>query len=353
MSYRSLSYFRRALAIAFLVVLAIGVPSVWAQGGAQGMVALTVMDSSGGVIPGASLELIDLSTNDTRKTTTRENGTYVFVNLNIGKYKVKVEHQGFSAQAIDPVVVHAALTTDLTVTLKVGMQTEVMEVHGGAVAPLETTSNVIGTVVDMKQIEDLPLIGRDLTNMARITAGYAGDAGGEGSWNGQPLLSQGSNVDGTMGSASRMKMFGNMEPAVAPRIEAIAEMTVQTDQLDLDQGFGESVSQANFVTRRGTNAFHGRVFDNFHNDGLNANRWIDDFTHQRKAKSIYNRLWRSDRRLHHQEQAVLFRQLRRARCSGRWHRQSIFRYAGHAERNLQIHGYDRHTANREPAEYRP
>jgi hypothetical protein len=246
------------------------------------------MDSSGGVIPGASLELVDLSTNDTRKATTRENGTYVFVNLNIGNYKLKVEHQGFSAEAIDPVVVHAALTTDLSVTLKVGAQTEVVEVHGGAIALLETSSNAIGTVVDMKQIEDLPLIGRDLTRMATLTPGYAGDVGGAGSWNGQPLLSQGSNIDGTIGNASRMKMFGNIEPAVAPRIEAISEMTVQTDQLDLDQGFGESVMQANFVTRRGTNAFHGRVFDNFHNAGLNANSWVNDINQVRKAKSIYN-----------------------------------------------------------------
>jgi hypothetical protein len=262
--------------------------SAWAQSGSQGTIAVTVMDSSGGVVHGAALELVDLSTNDTRKATTHENGAYVFVNLNIGNYKLTVEHQGFSAQAIEPVVVHAALTTDVTVTLKVGVQTEVVEVRANAMVPMETTSNAIGTVVDMKQIEDLPLIGRNLTQMATLTPGYTGDNGGAGSWNGQPLLSQGSNIDGTMGSASRMKMFGNIAPAVAPRIEAISEMTVQTDQLDLDQGFGESVMQANFVTRRGTNQFHGRVFDNFHNSGLNANSWRNDATGQSKAKSIFN-----------------------------------------------------------------
>ncbi len=82
-----------------------------------------------------------------------------------------------------------------------------------------------------------------------------------------------------------MKIFGNAEPAVAPRIEGISEMTVQTDQLDLDQGFGQALMQSNFVMRRGTNAFHGRAFNNFRNDGLNANSWANDATGQRKGQA--------------------------------------------------------------------
>src|SRR5207237_2792866 len=64
--------------------------------------------------------------------------------------------------------------------------------------------------------------------------------------------------------------------AVSPRLESIAEMTVQTDQLDMNQGFGQASMQINFVTRRGTNGFHGRVFDDFRNAALNANSWTND-----------------------------------------------------------------------------
>src|SRR5437763_12374176 len=73
-----------------------------------------------------------------------------------------------------------------------------------------------------------------------------------------------------------MKFGGNSEPAVTPRLESIEEMTVQTEQLDMNQGFGQASMQINFVTRRGSNAFHGRVFDDFRNAALNANSWFND-----------------------------------------------------------------------------
>jgi hypothetical protein len=258
-----------------------------AQSGSQGTISVSVVDATGGVVPGTTLSLVDLSTNDTRTAATHENGTYTFVNLSVGSYKLTAEHGGYSKAVLDQVAVHAALTTDLTVTLNVGAQAETVTVNASATTSLDVTTNSIGTVVDMKQIEDLPMTGRDLTQFATNTPGYAG-ANGTGEWNGQPLFSQGTNIDGTLGSSSRMKIFGNAAPAVQPRVEDIEEMTVQTDQLDLDQGFGQAVTQSNFVTRRGANQFHGRAFENFHNSGLNANSWSNNAMGQRRAKSIYN-----------------------------------------------------------------
>jgi hypothetical protein len=273
------------LSVVFLVAMSMGTGR--AQSGSQGTIAVTVLDATGGLVPGATLSLVDVSTNDIRVASTHDNGTYTFVNLVIGRYKLKAEHAGYATEEVGQVAVHAALTTDLTVTLKVGAQSETVTVNGGAAQLLEASSNAIGTVVDMKQIEDLPITGRDLAQLATYTPGYAG-ANGTGEWNGQPLISQGTNIDGTIGSSSRMKIFGNAEPAVQPRVENIAEMTVQTDQLDLDQGFGQAVTQSNFVTRRGSNQFHGRVFENFHNNGLNANTWTNNANHRGRAKSIYN-----------------------------------------------------------------
>jgi hypothetical protein len=274
------------LAVAFLS----GV--VWAQAGSQGTVVVVVADQSGGALPDTSLQLIDPSTNDVRVATTKENGAYTFVNLSIGHYRLTASHAGFQTAVVNDVEVHAALTTDVPVTLRVGASTETVTVSATASSLVEASSNVLGTIVDMKQIEDLPITGRDLTSLARLTPGYVGDhtsgGGGQGSWNGQPLISQGSNIDGTIGQSSRMKIFGNAEPAVVPRIEDIEEMTVQTDQLDLDQGFGQAIMQINFVTRRGSNDVHGRLFENFHNNGLNANSWANNTRKVRRPKSIYN-----------------------------------------------------------------
>ena len=281
------SYTVLSLLAAVLIVMGLSVRAA-AQAGSQGAVTVIVTDASGGVVPDAALELTDTATNDVRKGATRGDGSYTFVNLLVGNYKLTVTHAGYRSALASQVIVHAALTTDIDIALKVGGSTETVEVNASAASQLESTSNVIGTVVDLKQIEDLPLGGRDLTSFATYTPGYGGDHGGAGEWNGQPLISQGTNIDGTIGSSSRMKIFGNAEPAVTPRIEDISEMTVQTDQLDLDQGFGQALMQSNFVTRRGTNKFHGRIFNNFRNDGLNANSWANDVTGQRKAKVIYN-----------------------------------------------------------------
>jgi hypothetical protein len=148
------------------------------------------------------------------------------------------------------------------------MQT--VEVSATASPVLEASSNMVGTTIDMKQIEDLPLQGRDLTQLSQLTPGY------NGTWNGLPSIDQGNNIDGVIGSPTRMKFTGNAEPAVTPRLEDIGEMTIQTDQLDLDQGFGQASTQLNFVTRRGSNAFHGRAFEDLRNSFLNANSWNND-----------------------------------------------------------------------------
>ena len=270
-----------------LTALAAGRPAARAQSGSQGNITVTAKDTTGGLVPQTALLLIDTATNDARHGTTRENGEFTFVNLPIGTYRLTATRSGYQTVDVGEVIVHAAQTTDVPIALQVGASSQTVQVNASDASLLEATSNAIGTIVDMKQIEDLPLEGRDLSQLSRYTPGYAGD-NGTGFWNGQPLISQGTNIDGTIGSSSRMKIFGNAEPAVTPRVEDIAEMSVQTDQLDLDQGFGQAVMQSNFVTRRGSNEFHGRVFENFHNDGLNANTWANNVTGERRAKSIYN-----------------------------------------------------------------
>jgi len=233
-------------------------------------VTLTVFDPSGSVVQGAQLELRDLTTNDVRKGETQDKGTYTFVNLSLGKYKLTVSKTGFQTQVFPDVVVQAAQTTDISATLKLGAATETVEVKGGSAPLVETTTNAIGTTIDLKAIEDLPLQNRDLTALSTFVPGY------NGTWDGLPSIAQGNNIDGVIGSPSRMKFGGNSQAIVSPRIEAIEEMTVQTEQLNLDQGYGQANMQLNFVTRRGSNAFHGRLYDDFQNDGLNANSWLND-----------------------------------------------------------------------------
>ncbi|MGH9736143.1 MAG: carboxypeptidase regulatory-like domain-containing protein [Candidatus Acidiferrales bacterium] len=283
MSLRRYGVFGSLIVFSLFFVIGTVVPSARAQQGTVGTVNVTVVDQSGAVVSGAQLELRDLSTNTVRNAATQDAGTFTFVGLNIGTYSLTVSKSGFQKQVFDSVIVHASQTTDVKAGLQVGVPTEVVEVHESASPLIETTSNAIGAVIDLKQIEDLPLGGRDLTQLANLVPGTSSTAGGGSTWNGLPAIAQGNNIDGVIGSTSRMKFSGNAEPAAQPRIENIQEMTVQTDQMAANQGFGQASMQINFVTRRGTNAFHGRVYEDFQNSYLNSNTWYNDAIGQEKG----------------------------------------------------------------------
>lgn len=265
-----------------LLLLTAFVGRAAAQAGAQGQVAAVVEDSSGAVIPDAQLELTAVATNDVRKATTQSQGNYLFVNLPIGTYRLKAGKDSYASALQETIQVHSSQTTAVTLVLKIGNANETVAVSAEATPLLDTNSNSIGQVIDLKMIEDLPMAGRDLTQLAELTPGY------NGLWNGQPLSNQGSNVDGVIGSPSRGKYSGNSEPSATPRVENIAEMSVVTDQLDLDQGFGQATMQINFVTRAGTNAFHGRLFEDMRNSGLYANTYANNVDGQRRAKVVYH-----------------------------------------------------------------
>lgn len=269
-------------AIALVCALGMSSISAFAQAGSQGKIVVTATDATGAVIAGAKLELVQANTNSTWQGVTESSGIYTFVDLPIGSYKLSVSMRGYATKVFPAVEVQAAHVTSLNVQLSVGEVSTVVEVTGLATPLLETSSNAIGTVVDMKQIEDLPLQGRDLTVFSRLVAGY------NGTFNGLPSTDQGNNIDGVVGSANRMKFGGNTQPSVSPRLETIEQMTVQTDQLDLNSGYGQSSTQLNFVSRRGSNRFHGRVYEDFRNAGLNSNTYSNNVAHVRRNSLILN-----------------------------------------------------------------
>ncbi|HEV3199402.1 MAG TPA: carboxypeptidase regulatory-like domain-containing protein [Bryobacteraceae bacterium] len=279
MRLRVLSFFVLIALVASFAFL--GAPPLDAQS-VQGAVSITVTDPANAVIPSAKLELKATDTNDLRTGVSQESGTYRFVGLNLGRYSLTVTKEGFSRAVVDPIVVEAARVTDVAVQLKLGATTSTVEVTTAADPVLEMSSNMIASTIDVQQIENLPISGRDITAFARLAPGY------NGTWDGAPAFAQGNNIDGVISSSSRMKFSGNSQPSVSPRIENIEEMTVQTDQLDMDQGFGASIIQLNFITRSGTNSYHGRLYEDFRNKDLNANRWDNNGRGIPRAPFILN-----------------------------------------------------------------
>ncbi|MGB6820876.1 MAG: carboxypeptidase-like regulatory domain-containing protein, partial [Candidatus Acidiferrales bacterium] len=247
------------------LLFAFSAPSARAQNGGYGTLNVTVLDESGAIVPDAQLTLLDTATGDSRKATTGREGTFTFVALPLGTYKLTVSKGvNFQTQVYDSVVIQGGRVTDLKALLKVGAASQEVVVSASASPIVETTSNAIVTTIDTKQIEDLPLGGRDISQLAFLTPGYSGIPG-FGTWNGLPMIAQGNTIDGVVSSTSRMKFGGNTTPGLEARVESIQEMTVQTSQVDMSQALGGSSMQSSFVTRRGTNAYHGEAYEDFRN----------------------------------------------------------------------------------------
>jgi hypothetical protein len=264
-----------SLAIFCALALVLCATPTWGQQGAVGTVTVTVLDQTGAIVRGAQLSLKDLATNDVRTAVTDSGGTFTFAGLSIGTYSLTVSMTGFAPQVFESVIVQGGRVTDVKSTLKVGAASEQVVVSASATPIIETTSNAIATTIDMKQINDLPLGGRDVSQLAFLTPGYSGTPAA-GTWNGMPLIAQTNTIDGVVSSTSRMKFAGNSTPQLQARLEDIQEMTVSTSQMDVNQGYGAGTIQSSFVTRRGSNSYHGEVYEDFRNSWMNANSWFNN-----------------------------------------------------------------------------
>ena len=261
------------LAIAIFALGFMGT-TAWAQLDTGGSISVTVTDPSGGGIPGATLTLKDTSTNIVRKAVTQPAGTYSFQGLAYGNYELNVAKDGFDSAQFEAIQVETARVTSINAKLRVGTTQQTVTVSGESPL-LETDSNVLSDTIDTKQVANLPLSGRAMFPLAFLIPGWADASPGSsaGTWNNMPggaIVS--ADYDGTQAMSNRFRSGGFTygESVVSPRIEDIAEMTIQTAQLDLS-GNGTAAMKISLVTRRGANAFHGRVFEDFRNTDLNAN----------------------------------------------------------------------------------
>lgn len=264
-----------------VVCLGLGLFPAWGQTSNVGSVAVTVFDPQGAVVPGAQLQLKDLGTNDVRRAETQTNGTYAFPNLPFGTYELTVTKEGFESQVFRSVLVQTGRITSVDVTLKVGGTTQVITVEASAAPIVEPESSTLVTTLDTKQVLNLPVYSRNVMSLAFLVPGWSstsGVASSNGTWNNLPggaVVS--ADFDGTPGISNRFRSggFNYGTTAVQPRIEDVAEMTIQTGQIDLS-GIGTSAMRISVVTRRGTNEYHGRVFEDFRNTALNANSWYNN-----------------------------------------------------------------------------
>lgn len=243
-----------------------------------GAIVGTVTDSSKSVIAGANTTVQNLDTGVANRTATGAEGFYTVLNLPPGHYRVTVEYPGFKKSVVPDVIVRVEETTRVDVSLSAGAVTETVNVSANPPMVQSTTSD-LGSVIESKQINNLPLNGRLFEQLVTLTPGAAPAGWGDqdenpaGSGAQSPVYA---TVNGMPFSGNLFLVDGihNVEPqnayiSIAIPLAAISEFKLETSNPSAQFGtFGGAV--INLTTKPGTNSFHGSAFDYIRNDAFNA-----------------------------------------------------------------------------------
>ena len=278
---RVVSLFASAVALVGLV----GGPPALGQTAATATVSGVVSDASEAVVPGAKVVLLDKATGLARTQETSSTGQYIFANVLPGNDTITVTIKGF-IQAEVQLSVEIAKSYNINVTLKVGAATEVVEVTAGAGAELQTFDATVGNVVQGEEMVRLPNVNRsamvyyDLQPLVAPT--YR--TGGINQVNSQATVA-GSRSDQTTFTvdgidATDNLIGGGVKPDSANVVDSpvpltsdsVQEFGVGTTNSNASYGRGEG-GQFTFITKRGTNALHGALYEYLQNNDLNANTW--------------------------------------------------------------------------------
>lgn len=271
-------YFKQTLTLMLLILSIAGYNSVSAQT-TSGRISGTVTDSNGAVISNATVTVSNPATNLNRNVTTDENGFFTVTNLPVGTYDVSAEMQNFKKSILSGNVLNAdgRLTVDLT--LQTGDVSEVVQVTQESGETVNTTSGEVGKVIDGQQVDNLALNGRNYyqlltvipgavattddaldTNLATNTISINGNRGVSNN-----LTVDGGNNNNAGSNASQINNVG---------VDFIGEVKIQTSNFSAEYG-RNSGAQINVITKRGTNDYHGSLFEFLRNDRFDARGAFD------------------------------------------------------------------------------
>jgi hypothetical protein len=261
--------------VASLLLILIGAMSASAQVD-TGTILGTVSDSSGARINGATVTLTNEGTNAALSTTTGDDGGYKFTPVRIGSYKITVTMQGFQTATQHGVNVNVGQSVVADFSMKPGAVSETIEVTSSAPV-LQSQDASVGQIMDSKNVNDLPLNGRNFTFLAQLAAGVntpqadtRGNAStGAFSANGSRPAQNNYLLDGIDNNSDTVDFLNGTNFVVLPPVDAIQEFKVQTSGFSAEYG-RSGAAVLNATIKSGTNEFHGAAWEFFRNDKLDA-----------------------------------------------------------------------------------
>lgn len=287
---------RSHLGCNLVLALVLGVSTAWAQ--ATGGITGLITDESDAVLPGVTVEVVNAGTGQARETVTGRDGLFTVPLLQPGRYTVRATLEGFRAIVREGVTVTVSETARIDLRLSIGQMQETVTVTGET--PLvETTNATLGVVVGEKQIVELPLIGRNFTQLGSLIPGVfappaaLGGATGDATPGGFGNATGGFNVNGMRNQSNNFLLDGtsnndtfNTGFVLRPPPEFIQEFKILTHSFGAE--FGRNAgSVVNVVTKSGTNQWEGSFWEFNRDDRLQARNFFAPST-QAKPKLQQN-----------------------------------------------------------------
>ncbi len=284
------------LSLVFLLVVCVAsaLPA-WAQSTSSGTVVGQVTDQTGAVVPGAAITITDVSTSSARAATTNANGRFTYVDVDPGTYTVTASKAGFAISKSERVEVKVGITLTVNLALQVGGANVVVEVQSTG-TELQTMNSTVGNTVTANQLDSLPSLNRDVSTFVELQPGVSPDGSVAGAVVDQSsfMLDGGNNTNDMDGSMSvyTTSFAGDPTGGVANQSNAVAagptgvvptpgdsveEFKVNTANQTADFN-SSSGAEVQVVTRRGTNVFHGSVYEYYLDNNFNANTWQNNLT---------------------------------------------------------------------------
>ena len=277
----------------------------WSPASAQafyGSLAGRVSDHTGAVVSGATVTVVSLATTEKRAGTTDRTGSYRFVNLQPGPYRVEIESAGFKHFTQEPVDVRVDTTVSLDASLALGDLHETVSVQEQTPL-LETQSASVGQVIEGQQVQDTPLNGRNVINLVALVPGVIPQGGTQGSPAGNYTKSGdltnvagfgNYQIGGGLAGQSAFYFDGSSlnqvlsnDTVLVPTQDTVQEFRVVTSVPSPEFG-GFSGGVVSFTSRSGSNAFHGSAYEYLRNTVLDANGFFNNESGVPRSQLVQN-----------------------------------------------------------------
>ena len=245
-----------------------------AQSTATGDIRGTVTDSTGAVVPGATVSVVNVNNGEKKLFKTNRDGLYDTISTQNGQYMVTISAPGFEQLVLGPITLDIGIIT-LNGHLKVGSEQQQVVVTADTASLLRTESSEQSTTLDEKTMQQLPQVGADWANFTILLPGSAGASSANGVTNPGVGVSLNGGMPFTGNFLSDGGSVTNPHSAdvETDTFDTVSEVEIDDSNFSAQYGIGGAVF--NQVTKGGTNQFHGSLYEHFQNDALDARSYFN------------------------------------------------------------------------------